>query len=280
MHRAAPFLAAVLLLGPVARADPSPGLPDSPPPGPDHGKVATCDATPVGAGRLEIELAYSPALTQRGMGGFERSTHAHTQALVFSLTHGLADDVDVRLAAGVGEAMERTAPGQSRTGTGATDLALGARWRFLADAERGLDLAVSATAVAPTGRPASDRAPGLTQGYWSVRGALVASKDWGSTTANAELAVVLPAARRSGVGGAAFASLALGHALRPWLQPMAELSYDAAREGPLRQRLAVAAGLSLTGQAGERLLAGVQQAVWGRHQRQAVSALLALKLAL
>lgn len=275
------MLAPILLAGSLLLAAPAGAATEGTAPGvgPDHGKAVTGEATPIGGGAWEVELAYAPSLTQPGTGGFERSPYAHAHVLSLALVHGLHADVDVRIGGGVGEAAERTEDVGRRYGFGATDLAMGIRWRFLARTGETLDVAVAATVVAPTGREARGGAPGLTQGHWIVRPALLASRDWGRTTANAEVALLAPVDGDRSFAGATFASLGLGHALLPWLQPMLELSHEAIRGESLRQRLGLAAGLNLTHQSGARLILGVQQAVWGRGLPQTVSGLVAGKLA-
>jgi hypothetical protein len=250
------------------------------PPAPDHGKVATEDATPVGAGVVEVEAAYSPNVTNRGWGSFERSAHAHAHGFSLSAAYGVSEDLDLKVGLGAGYVVDLSDPAGATRGSGLTDVVLGARWRFLADAARALDLAVTTAVVAPTGEDASDDSIGMSQGHWSVRNALVASKDWGRATANAAVALTLPVGGGAGeLEAAGSASLAFGYALAPWLQPMLEVGYDAVRDGGTQERVAVTAGLSVSAASGHRLLLGVQQAVWGRGVAQTTTALVAVKTA-
>lgn len=273
-------LLAVLLL-PVAgqaQEDDEDAL-SQPYPSPDHGKVATEEATPVGDGATEVELAYNPSLTSRGGGRFERAAHAHTHAASLAVFHGVTEHLDLKIAGGIAETLDRSDLSGPTRGTGLTDLTFGSRWRFLADAERALDLTFATTLVVPTGEDDSPDSLGLTQGFWSLRNALVASKDWGRTTANAELALTVPVSGGAGdLRGTVCANLAVGHALR-WFQPVAEVNYDATRDGLTQQRLALTAGLNMTSRAGKRLLLGVQQAVWGRNVAATTVGLIAMKTA-
>lgn len=246
---------------------------------PDHGKMATEEATPVGAGNTEVELAYTPSLTLEGEGAFHSAAHAHTHGLTLGAFHGLTEHLDVKVVTGLAEMEDRSAPAGATTATGHTDLVFGSRWRFVADADRALDVTLATTLVVPTGREETARSLALTQGYWSLRNALVASKDWGRATANAELAVTVPVGGGAGelLGGAS-ANVACGYAFG-WFQPIAEVNYDTVRDGGTQQRLAVTAGVNMTSASGQRILVGVPHAVWGRNVPQTTSGLAAAKLA-
>jgi hypothetical protein len=249
--------------------------------GPDHGKMGTEEATPVGDEAWEIEAAYNPTINSRGMGSFERAAHGHVHGFSLAGFYGVTEHLDLKVGAGFTSVYDETNLGTGPTrGSGVTDVVLGSRWRFVADATRALDLCYASTLVVPTGREEREDALGVTQGYWSWRNALVASKDWGRTTANAELAVTVPVGGDSGdlLGGLS-ANLAVGRALISWFQPFAEINYDAARDGVTQQRLAATAGINMTAQSGSRVLAGVQQAIWGRNVGQTTTAVVAVKTA-
>jgi hypothetical protein len=280
-------LASALLLSTSARAQtpdgafvaaPAAGGPQSPPAGPDHGKVATDDATPAGAGVLEIEAAYGPSLTHEGGSGLDHVAHAHSHAFTLGVLYGLTDQLDVKVASGFGYAMDESDPAGATRASGVSDLNLGSRWRFLALADRALDVMLTTTVVAPTGLRATDTSLGLTQGYWSVRNGLVASKDWGRATANAEVALTLPVGGgAAGLRWTGCGNLALGYAFVPWFQPFVEANYDQLRDVDTHQRLAMTAGVNLSAQNGARLLLGVQQAVWGRGVAETTAGLVAIK---
>ena len=247
-------------------------------PGPDHGKVATDDATPAGAGVLEVEAAYGPSLTHAGGSGFDHAAHAHSHAFTLGVVYGVTDQLDVKVGSGFGYAVDESDPAGPTRGSGMSDLTVGSRWRFLAIADRALDVMLTTTVVAPSGLRATDTSLGLTQGFWSVRNGLVASKDWGRKTANAEVALTVP------VGGGAdglrwvgCGNLALGYALVPWFQPLVEVNYDHTRDADTHQRLALTAGINMSAQSGARLLLGVQQAVWGRGVAETTAGLVAIK---
>lgn len=247
-------------------------------PGPDHGKVATDDATPAGAGALEVEAAYGPSLTHAGGSGFDRSAHAHSHAFTLGVLYGVTDHLDVKVGSGLGYAVDRSDLSGPTRGSGMSDLSLASRWRFLAIEERALDVMLTTSVVAPTGQRATDTSLGLTQGFWSVRSGLVASKDWGRRTANAEVALTLPVGGGAdGLRWIACGNLALGYAVVRWLQPLVEVNYDQTRDADTHQRLALTAGINMTAESGARLLVGVQQAVWGRGVAETTAGLVAIK---
>jgi hypothetical protein len=246
---------------------------------PDHGKMATEEATPVGGGAIEVELSYNPTFLNAGGGAFETSADAHTHALSLGVFYGLTEHLDLKVGMGFADTLDHNDLSGPTTGSGGTDLVIGTRWRFLADPGRALDLCFATSLVAPTGSEGDAHGLGLTQGYWSLRNALVASQDWGRTTANAELALTLPVSSGAGdLVGSVGANLAVGRAFS-WLQPFAELNYEAARDAVTAQRLALTAGLNMTSGSGNRLLLGVQQAVWGRNVQQSTAVVVAAKTA-
>jgi hypothetical protein len=256
-------------------------------PAPEHGKAATADASPVDRGALEAELGYTPVWNNRGgRAGFDVSDAGRVHALTGTLTYGAAPDVDVKLAGGFGSAYDAAhehADGSApRHGGGLTDVAVGARWRFLNLAERALELAVTADAVIPAGARHTATQVGLTQDFWSARGALVATKDFGALTANAEVALGAPVSGDAGgLRSLAQVNAAVGYQLREWLQPELELNYQhQASLGPDAQVLAVTAGVVAPFGAGHRVVAAVQQGVWGRNTVQTTAAVLSFKTAL
>lgn len=271
------LVVAALLLAPAA------GFPQDEPdgpsaPAPDHGKVATDDATPAGAGTRELELAYLPSVTHHGGGRFEEAAHAHVNAFAVTALYGVTDDLDLKVTGGFAHAMDRSDPSAATRGSGLTDLTLASRWRLLASARRALDVMLTTAVVAPIGHEEAAGSLGLTQGFWSVRNALVASKDWGRVTGNAELALTVPVGGGAGdFRAATCANLAVGYAVLPWLQPLLEANYDVTRGAATAQRIAVTAGVNLAGSGGTRLVAGVQRAVWGRNVVESTSGLVALK---
>jgi hypothetical protein len=258
---------------------------------PEHGKIATADATPPGAGVVEVELSYAPTINRSGRGEFEPLDEGHVHAVSLAVGYGILDDLDVSLAVAWAFAYDAAwdhdpsdavPPAPTRT-SGPSDTAASLRGRFLSSARRALDAAWTVSAVAPSGRPAGTGAIGLTQERWSVENALVLSKDVGPLTANAELGLSLPFGARGGEDRRVlFANAAVGWQVVPSLQPELEASWHV-HEGPARADPAsVAITFGIVAPLGSRfrVMAGVQHTVWGRGVGQYTSGALAFKAAL
>jgi hypothetical protein len=278
-------LLTVLLSAPaaaIASGDRS-AAPDLAPAGPEHGKAATADASPVEPGVLEAEICYGPTWNDRGgTAGFDRSGPGGAHVFTATVTRGLVQDVDVRLSVGFGAvyAAHLHADGSApRHGSGLSDATVGARWRFLNLASRALEVALTADAVVPVGSPHTPTRVGMTQEYWSARGALVATKDLGRLTANGEIAWAVPVSGdAAGLRSTAQANAALGYELSAGLQPELEVNYQASL-GPGSRVLGVTAGLVASFGDGYRVVGAVQRGVWGRNAIQTTSAVLAFKTA-
>jgi hypothetical protein len=234
----------------------------------------------------ELELGWAPVWSNRGgHAGFEISEPGHVHGFGGTLTRGVLPDVDLKLSAGFATVYEAGAradgPAPTR-GTGLSDLTLGGRWRFLNLADHALELAVTADAVIPVGAGATPTEVGISQEFWSARGALVATRDFGALTANAELALGAPVSGDAGgLRSVAQVNAAVGYQLRSWLQPELELNYlRESSVGPDAQVLAVTAGVLAPFGGGHRIVAAVQQGVWGRNAGQTTAAVLSFKTAL
>lgn len=246
----------------------------------DHGKLTTSDATPVGAGVLELTLAWQPSWVRAGHDTSGPTGAASIQPLSLRVVRGLSDDLDV----GVGLAWmsaSQDAPGDlTLRGEGLSDLLLAARWRF--HRERRLDLAVIGGVVVPAGLRETSAHLGFTQGFWSGQLALVGSLDEGPLTANLEAGVSAPIGRASTPDlVAVYANAAAGVELGGWCQPALELSWARAfeRAGRAVETVSATAGLVVTLPDGYGVAAGLQRLLWGRNAAAAVSALLAVKRA-
>jgi hypothetical protein len=280
------LLAAMLamLSVPASAQDDDPGA-EAPPPALEHGKAATADASPVDPGAVEVEIGYSPVWNGAGGArGFVRSAPGSLHAFSATVTYGVAPGVDAKVCGGFGSIHDEGhvhADGSTpRDGAGTTDLVLGSRWRFVNLADDGLELAVTANVIAPTGAPHTPERVGLTQGFWSARGALVATKDLGALTANGELAWAAPVSGGAGdVRGTVQANAALGCQLTPWLQPEVEVNYQAT-VGLDAHVLAATAGIVAPLRGGHRVVAAVQRALWGRNAVETTAAVFAFKTAL
>jgi hypothetical protein len=248
----------------------------------DHGKLSVCDATPIGAGAMELSLAWTPTWIRPGPAGLDAPEHGDLQPLALGVAYGLAEDVDavVTLSAVSLEVRDPAGPAAPARGQGLGDASLALRWRYAST--RGLDLAVVGGLTAPTGAPATATQPGLTQGYWSALAALVASADLGRFTVNLEAGRVQPVSgEAAGARGTWFGGAGLGWQAAPWLQPTLEVTYQHALAAgePAARCLALTAGavMPLSDELGVSL--GLQRAVWGRNAVQHTAALLAVKTA-
>jgi hypothetical protein len=246
---------------------------------PEHGKAFCNDATPVEPGSAEIELAYAPSwwAVTGDVGRAQGSAHP----LVLAVGLGLVPGLDVRVAAGWAARAELAA-GIPQSGYGLSDTAVALRWRFLSLPQPGLDLAVVAGALIPTGTRTTPESLGTSQESWSVAGALVASADRGAWTVNAELGWSFPI-RPGGSDdvGLILANLALGHQVLPWLQPEVELNYQHEIErgpAPDERVLWCGAGLVLP-VAPVRVVIGARFPAWQRHAAAGPTGTAAVKLA-
>ena len=276
----------LLLLAPVAALAQDDLGRDAPSYAIEHGKAATADASPVDPGSVEAELGYAPTWNNRGgSAGFDPADDGHQHSLLGTVTYGVAPDVDVNVGLVLGsiyDAAHQHDDGSApKRGTGLGDASIGARWRFANLQEHALELAFTAGAVIPTGTQHGPDEIGLSQEYWSARGALVATKDLGSrSTLNAEIAFGAPmSGDAGGLRSVLQANAAFGVHVLPWLQPEVELNYQASF-GIRSQVLAATAGVVAPFGNGHRVVAAVQQGLWGQDATRTTAALLAFKTAL
>lgn len=283
MSAARALLALVVALAPAAAVGLEPGE-SAASLVPEHGKALTADATPVDPGVVEVEFGYAPTWCfHRPSAGDHRDEQTH--AFVAALTFGAAPHLDVRFSGGFGAVVETGAlpsPGGARAGAqlgaGLVDAVLGARFRFLHLPRQGLDVAVVAETALPTGTPRVTPQLSLTQEFWSARGALVATQDFGALSASAEVAYALPVFS-AGAAALVQANLAVGYQVLSWLQPELELNFQAV-PGEEAGVLFATAGVVAPFGANERLVAAVQQPVWPSSSAYVTAAVLAFKTAL
>ena len=250
----------------------------------EHGKLNTSDATPVEPGCVEVELGCTYGRSTR-MWDADGVTVEHglidELALGASVTVGLAADVD--LSFGLDYLWLRDDSGcEPPRGEGVGDIAVSGRWRFLADEGRKLDIAWISGFVIPTGTGACPLELGTSQEFWSWDNALALSKDWGRWTANAELGFSLPiGGDRGDARGCFAANAAAGWHVTPSVQPEIELNYawDLVSGAPDSRALAATAALIVLLPRDMRVIAGVQETLWGREADRAMVYLLRLKAA-
>ncbi len=253
-------------------------------PAPEHGKLATADASPVDPGYLEVEAGYSYTRASRA---WDNSGDAHSRgrteehAPSLALTLGVVDNLDVNLSAGYLRLDDADSDGPT-SGNGFGDLGLGGRYRFLNLEAEHLEMAWISGLTVPTGNDADNHDLGTSQEFWSWDNALAVSKDWGRWTANVAAGYSLPfGGKRRDARGTLTADAALGYQLFSWLQPEMELNYghDLVAAGADSDCLAVTAGLVMPVTGRMRVNLGVQQGVWGRNADQATSLLCSVKVA-
>jgi hypothetical protein len=252
---------------------------------PEHGKVNTADATPVGAQIVEFEISYAPTwAVRRGWASFRdgRTSYEHTFGL--AVTYGLTPDIDATFATGYAFVCQESHADSSDDGGrgpahghGHTDDALLWRFRFVDSADPALELAILSGLTLPTGSHSATDPVGTSEEYVSWNGALAVSQDIGRATGNLEFGVSVPfgSGRKVGV-----ANLAVAYHVLDWLQPELELNYERDTEiGPDPEVIAVTCGAVAPWGDGNRLTGGIQQAVWGRNTRAFTAVAVAFKAA-
>ncbi|MCU0691742.1 MAG: hypothetical protein MUF54_10105, partial [Polyangiaceae bacterium] len=188
------------------------------------------------------------------------------------------DDLDVSVETGYARVYDAT-DHECTDGHGHADDAFGIRYRFLGTGA--IDVAVATGWTLPTGdRGAPDRL-GMSQGYFSWDGTLVASWDAGRATGGFELGGAVPlGADREDADGVVLGNVAAGYHVLDWLQPEVELNYERhVSVGPDPEVLAVTMGVVAPWGEGNRVTAGVQQAIWGRHASAFTGVSIAYKAA-
>lgn len=267
-----------ILLGfiPVAAAEPSLA--------PEHGKLNTGDATPVGAAVVELEVRMGASRAVRnGWGTLEDSPSARAFGLDVSATWGMLEDLDFSVASGYGWAREGGVNGH-----GHTDMSLSGRYRFLS--VKSLDIAATTGLTLPTGADESVEVVGenerisrlsMSQVYYSWDGAVVASADAGRGTANLQLGFSAPLGpERGDERGLGIGNFAVGYHVTDEIQPELELNYEHSfTSAASANLLSVTAGMVVVWGDGNRITAGVQQAVLGNHTTASTAGSIACKVA-
>lgn len=134
----------------------------------------------------------------------------------------------------------------------------------------------------PTGSDSNRDTIGTSQEFWSFDQTLVASKDWGSWTANVDLGYALPFSNKRGdARGILNADVALGYQVLAWLQPEVELnySYEYLENEDDAQIIAAMVGLVMPMNDLLRVNLGVQQGLWRENTDKTTTLLMAVKFA-
>ncbi len=258
----------------------------------EHGKINTPDASPVDPGHFEIESSYTYVHSKRfwdNDGNSHARGLAREQALSLSVTAGVVENFDVAVGGSYVWLRDKdndfdASDGElgPANGNNFSDLKLSGRYRFFESKERGLELAYIAGVAIPTGSDASLEEIGTSQEYLSFSQTLVATKDWGQWTANADIGYLVPFGdKRENARGTFNADVAVGYQVLPWLQPEIELNYahDFLSIEDDQEVLATTVGLVMPLNDRLRVNAGVQQGLWGRNANKDTTLCAAVKLA-
>ncbi len=258
----------------------------------EHGKINTPDASPVDPGHFEIESSYGYSHSKRFWGN---DGHTHTrnlareQELGLSATIGIAENIDVSVGGSYVWLKDKDndfdADGPEfgpTSGHDFGDLEVSGRYRFFESKENSFELAYIGGVTIPTGSDSSRDEMGTSQEFWSFNQTLVASKDWGKWTANADIGYALPLGnKRENARGCFNADVAVGYQYLPWLQPEIELNYghDFLTAEEDSDVLAATIGLVMPVNDQYRVNLGVQQGLWGRNADKATALFAAVKRA-
>ncbi len=258
----------------------------------EHGKINTPDASPVDPGHFEVESAYSYTHSKHfwnNNGDVHTRGLAREQSSSLSATAGVIENFDVAVSGNYVWLKDKENDFDANdavlgpeSGHNFGDLDLSGRYRFFESKEHSLEFAYIAGLTIPTGSSSSRKEIGTSQEFWSFNQTLVASKDWGKWTANADIGYALPLGdKRENARGTFNADVAVGYQVLPWLQPEVELNYghDFLTDEEDSDVLAVTAGLVMPITDRLRVNLGMQQGVWGQNADKATSLCAAVKLA-
>jgi len=260
--------------------------------GVEHGKINTPDASPVDPGHFEIESSYGYTHSKRYWDN-DGDTHARglarEQSVGLSLTVGVIENLDVAVGGNYAWLKDNDndfdpddAAFGPASGHDFGDLELSGRYRFIENKENSFELAYIGGFTLPTGSSSDRDEIGTSQEFWSFNQTLVASKDWGKWTANADIGYALPLGnKRENARGTFNADVAVGYQWLSWLQPEVELNYghDFLTDEDDSEGLATTVGLVMPVNDQYRVNLGVQQGLWGRNSDKATTLYGAVKLA-
>lgn len=248
---------------------------------PEHAKLLTSDPSPIDPGTIEVEVGLEFLRADRSFdshGNAERRGRSHEQSGGFSLTLGVAPDLDVVIGSNYVGIHDHNADRPGRA-DGFGDLEASARYRFFHDTARRLEIASVLEATLPTGSSGGGLGP--TQEFASLGARLVASHDFAERwTLSSDLGFIVPIGeKRAEERGTIEANIAGGVHLATWLQPVLELNYAQSFRsglGPANQ-LSVTAGL-LFPLDKFRISLGVSHVVLGRSTDRGTLAMCLLTI--
>ena len=193
-------------------------------------KLTAEDPETLEPGQKEIEFFYFHSRSFATTDGHDRTS----DFLSGSFSYGIEENLDFSLVSGANSILDLVAGGQRGNGIatgparggGLTNLDLQFRWKFAQDQEEDWALAtVLETSIRNNYQFMDDdvKATGIFQ---TLDTSLVARKNWGRFTTNAEVFYSFPLPTHSqGRFSQLGTNLALGYQLDDWLQPSIELNY-------------------------------------------------------
>ncbi|MDD5586800.1 MAG: transporter [Alphaproteobacteria bacterium] len=293
MPRILPVLLCFLFLAaPGVCLWPSAALADETEEAPEHGKINTPDPSVVDPGHAEFETTYVYSRSKRlwdNNGGVHERGLAREHAAAFTLTAGILENLDAAIGSSYGWLKDKENDFDAddgvmgpETGNGFGDTSINARYRFLNDQERHLEIAYIGGFTVPTGRGSDAYEVGSSQDFWSFDQTFTGTKDWSLWTANADVGYSLSFGDKSeGNNGTFNADVAAGYQVLSWLQPEMEINYarDFIESTGDLEILALTAGLVMPIHERLRINTGLQQGVWGRNADRATTFSIAAKTA-
>jgi len=256
-----------------------------------HGKINTDDAATVNPGAWELSFrgAYGEADRHwdNGRDLVSRGSEDFTLAGL-GFTMGIIPNVDANVALGYAWLndeefdfdVEDGVKGPT-SGSNLGDTAVGFRWRFFRDEKTAFMVAYLGGFTIPTGSDSTINQIGTSQEFWSWDQSVVANKDWGRFTTNAQVGYSLPfGEHRDDALGTLIGNLAAGYQVCNWLQPEAELNYKESfiDDGQSGDLLATTVGLIFPIGEHFMLKAGVQQGLTGRNADDATTGIVTAKV--
>lgn len=193
----------------------------------EHSKLFTQDADPLGKGAWQIQFnaATSQAVQQWDTSGSAASRgRSYERGSDMALTFGATDKMDVAMDLGylwLGDDDSGLQPG-----SGLSDLALSAKWRFYENEKGEFALAFLPTLTVPTGSKTTSIDLGPGQEAWSLDTRFAIVKDWdGGVSANGDLGYETVLGNLGNSRGNLGANLAVSYHLFSRFQPELELNY-------------------------------------------------------
>lgn len=203
---------------------------------PELAKAATEDAGTVDAQGWELSVGAATTWSDRVWDdtgtSADRGGTSRENGLELGLKYGVVENLDVGIAVGWSSVSDKAvADDEPDSGSGLTDLDLGAKWRFLTTEDDHFAMAVTAGAIAPMGRGTDEekKIPVASED-WSLRGGVVATGWIEQFAYSTALELVRPLGEAADETRYEIAwDAALGVQVLPWLQPEIELHYQTAK---------------------------------------------------